>query len=116
MTESTRVADGVDEGSGNDPSDVGSTCARVAAVQFLAGELVTDQFDIELVSLRQVDWPDSSLGCAEEGRFYIAGVVPGYEIFFDYQGTSHEIHTNRFGSRMVTCTTGQQPESESPSP
>ncbi len=110
LAESVRLPD--EEGSENGPTDVGPTCARVAAAQLLAGELVVDQSEIELVSFRQVDWSDSSLGCPEEGRFYIEGVVPGYELLFDYQGTPYQIHTNEFGSRLVTCVAAQQTEPE----
>lgn len=108
------------EGSENGPSDVGPTCAQVAAAQLLAGDLVVDQSEIELVSFEQVDWPDSSLGCPQEGRFYIEGTVPGYKLLLDYQGTSYEVHTNEFGSRQVTCnitqTEPEPTEAESSSP
>ena len=114
VAESVKLSD--DEGSDNSSFDVGPNCARVAAAQLLAGELVVDQSEIELVSFRQVDWPDSSLGCPQEGRFYIEGVVPGYELLLDYEGTSYQIHSNEFGSRQITCNITQQQEPESPSP
>lgn len=109
VSESTIVPSGVGTDIASTTTEVGSTCSRVAAIQILSdeirlgGKLVVDQSEIELVSLRQVDWPDSGLGCPDEGRFYVPGVVHGYEMFFNYQTEPYEIHTNAFGSSIVIC-------------
>lgn len=51
--------------------------------------------DVSVVRVRQVDWPDSSLGCPEEGMAYTQVVTPGFQILlqagervFDYHAGS----------------------------
>lgn len=49
---------------------------------------------VKVISSQRVDWPDSSLGAPEEGRFYSSVITPGYRVTLDVQGTSYEVHTN----------------------
>lgn len=62
---------------------------------------------ISLVEARPVVWPDSSLGCPQEGIMYAQVLTPGFLILLEYAGVVKEYHANR-GNRVVTC--------ENPSP
>ena len=62
-----------------------------AAIQDLASRLDVTEQDIEVVDVRDVQWPDGALGCPEEGKMYTQAVVDGtqvvlgaYERIYDY--------------------------------
>ena len=42
-----------------------------------------------------------------EGYAYAQVITPGYKLVFDFEGTSHAVHTNSDGSHMVVCA-GEQ--------
>ena len=53
------------------------------------------------IRIRSMQWPDSSLGCAEPGAEYLQRVIPGYLVSFVVDGT---IHTVNIGdNRAVVC-------------
>ena len=84
--------------------DVGTRCVTVASRHNLASELGVELEDLELQSVANVDWPDTSLGCREEGKFYREVITPGYRLVFGLQDASHVVHTNQFGSQVITCS------------
>jgi hypothetical protein len=69
-------------------------------------QLATDknipESQIELVSVEQVEWPDSSLGCPEPGRAYLTVITPGYRIILKANNTQHEYHTNE-KNMVIRC-------------
>lgn len=69
---------------------------QLLAVQLGANE---DQIDVEEVEAR--DWPDTSLGCPQEGMAYAQVITPGYRIALEYKGESYAFHTSQ--SRAVYC-------------
>ena len=87
-----------------DSDDDGSVCAEVAAVRLVAANLDIDTLFVEPTSITPTVWPDSSLGCPEEGREYAGEEIPGFVATVSYQGISYTVHTNRHGSLMASCS------------
>jgi hypothetical protein len=50
---------------------------------------------ISLVEATEVVWPDSSLGCPQEGMAYTQVLTPGYLILVEASGKIYEYHANR---------------------
>ena len=85
-----------------------SVCAELDA-QFAARRLLTSDFGISgaallLTETEELDWPNASLGCPEEGQVYAQAIVPGYRFTFEHEGSTFEFHTNGDGSQVVNCT------------
>lgn len=60
----------------------------------LAARLKIDSSQINLISTAKKDWPDSSLGCPEEGKFYSQIVTSGYLIVLEAEGSQYNYHTS----------------------
>lgn len=60
----------------------------------LAARLGIPPDGILLLSSEAVEWPDSSLGCPEEGMAYAEVIVPGYLIVLVADNQSYEYHTD----------------------
>lgn len=58
---------------------------------------------IVVTAIESVDWPDSSLGCAEEGGVYAPVISPGYRIIVTDGVTTLEYHTGP-NDVIVRCT------------
>ncbi len=84
--------------------DDGSVCAEVAARRFMAADLNIDTIMVEPTSITPTIWPDSSLGCPEEGREYAGEEIPGFVATVSYQGISYTVHTNQHGSQISFCS------------
>ena len=80
---------------------------EAAARKLLADELGADEGELRLDAAEGVGWPDTSLGCPQEGHAYAQVLTPGYKLVFDHAGTSYPVHTNTDGSLMVICEDGQ---------
>ena len=89
-----------------------SRCAEVSAVRHLSSELDVDLVDVLLVSAEREEWPDSSLGCPQEGRTYLQSPVSGYLVTLDHDGTTYPVHTNEYGSVSITCQPDQPADVE----
>lgn len=68
----------------------------------LAKELGVKGDDISPLTIEQVEWSDSSLGCPTAGMNYLQVVTPGYRITLQAQGKTYEYHTDS-ASRVVQC-------------
>ncbi len=75
-----------------------------AARTFLARDLDIPAYEIELISLESVNWPDSSLGCPQPGHFYAQVITPGYWMLFEAGGRDHRVDTDKTGRQLVLCT------------
>ena len=73
----------------------------------LAQRLATSVTEITLKEATPMTWPDSSLGCPQEGMMYTQVLTPGYLILLEHAGNRYEYHASR-GNTLVTC--------ENPSP
>lgn len=105
VEEATKIGALTDEGKGSfseEDMEIGAKCAEVSAAWYLAGELKIDQPDLTFVSIESKNWPDNLLGCSDS-----AGTsgrkVPGFEVNFTYEGNSHDVRTNQYGSVVKIC-------------
>jgi hypothetical protein len=60
---------------------------------------------LQVVSIESWDWPDTSLGCPQEGQFYAQVITPGYLIVVSGAGQRLEYHTDTEG-HFVVCEQG----------
>lgn len=57
---------------------------------------------VEVVSVEEVEWGDTSLGCPQPGQMYAQVITPGYRIRLRASGVVYEYHTDQRG-RVVFC-------------
>jgi hypothetical protein len=74
-----------------------------AAKRALAKQLGIGAGEIGVVSIGEKSWPDSSLGCPEEGRLYLQVVTPGYAVRLEARGRIYEYHLDEAASAVVWC-------------
>ncbi len=87
------------------------TAASSAARETLAVRIGVAASQIEVLSVEEVMWSNTSLGCPEPGRQYSDVIVPGFRIILEYEGRKYEYHTNEDGTMVVTCSNTQaQPD------
>jgi heat shock protein HslJ len=62
-----------------------------------------------LQSANRREWPDSALGCPEDGQVYLQVVTPGYELVFSdaSQSQTYSVHTGDDGNQMLLCEDNQ---------
>jgi hypothetical protein len=72
------------------------------AIDNAADELGLAPGEITLVSIKPVNWPDTALGCPEDGGVYAAVVTPGYRIVLAGGDTTITYHTDLTGT-VVSC-------------
>ena len=63
----------------------------------LAQRLTTLLTQIRFIELDEVVWPDSSLGCPQEGMAYAQVLTPGYLIRLEYGSKQYEYHGAKRG-------------------
>jgi hypothetical protein len=63
-----------------------------AAIRDLATRLDIPEGDIEVVDVRDVQWPDGSLGCPEEGKVYTQAIVEGTQVILGANGRIYDYH------------------------
>ena len=56
---------------------------------------------ITVLSIKEVEWPDSSLGCPQPGMSYLTVVTPGYEILLQVGDKTYTYHADR--KRVIYC-------------
>lgn len=74
--------------------------------QDLAGRLSLDVADITVVSATEIEWPDSALGCPQEGYAYMQVITPGYQVVLTANNQEYEYHTNMTGNFLL-CQEGK---------
>lgn len=77
--------------------------AESTARRALAADLGIQETAPILISIEEVLWGDSSLGCPEPGMMYAQVITPGFRLVFEHSGQRFEYHTNRDGSVGVSC-------------
>ncbi|MEM7349052.1 MAG: hypothetical protein AAF485_32890, partial [Chloroflexota bacterium] len=80
----------------------GSKIAIEAAIAHLAEEIGVNPEVITLTSIEAIQWPDSSLGCPQEGFFYAQVITPGFKIVLEAEGNSYPYHTDQ-DINVVLC-------------
>ena len=79
------------------------SAAISAAREALAVRLGVAASQIEVLSVEEVMWSNTSIGCPEPDRQYSDVIVPGFRIILEYEGQKYEYHTNEDGTMVVTC-------------
>jgi hypothetical protein len=79
----------------------GEADAVESAQADLAERLGTPSESIQVVSVEQVDWPDTSLGCPQEGQMYAQVIVPGQRVVFEADGEQYVYHTG--DGNVILC-------------
>lgn len=79
-----------------------------AAVADLAAWLEVDPATIAVVTVDEVTWRDSSLGCPEPDRAYLQVLTPGLRIILAAGDSTYEYHSGR-GGRVILCANPQPP-------
>jgi PDZ domain-containing secreted protein len=82
-------------------NDSAATTLGALVQQDLSQLLGISLDDVTVVSAEAVQWPDTSLGCPEEGMMYLQMVTPGYRIVVAGEGQQYEYHTDM--ERAVLC-------------
>jgi len=72
------------------------------AKEDLANRKGIDKEQITVVAVKEVNWPDTSLGCPEPGTVYAQVITPGHRIILSYVGQAYEYHSDQ-GCRVVYC-------------
>ena len=68
----------------------------------LAQRLSIPTDEIIFLEAASVTWPDSSLGCPQEGMMYTQVLTPGYLIRLQAGDIEYEYHAGR-GSTVIYC-------------
>jgi len=90
---------------------ISQSAASSTAREALAVRLGVAASQIEVLSVEEVMWSNTSLGCPEPDRQYSDVIVPGFRIILEYEGRKYEYHTNEDGTIVVTCSNTQtQPD------
>lgn len=85
----------------------GSEDAVQLAKEDLARRLDLSSDVIDVVSVEEVEWPDTSLGCPQPGMMYAQVITPGYCVVLGAEGQIYEYHSG--GRQVVLCADGGQP-------
>lgn len=88
-------------------SDVAIPDAALPVVMMVtaqaAAKLGLPENQVQVTRVEAVEWPDSSLGCPEQGEFYAQVITPGYLIEITDGGETLEYHTDATGSVIKLC-------------
>jgi hypothetical protein len=76
------------------------------AKEDLAQQLNLAPDDIQLISVEEVDWSDTSLGCPQPGMMYAQVITPGFRVILEAGGQRYEYHTDT-GRFVVLCEKGK---------
>lgn len=58
--------------------------------------------DVKVISAKEMQWPDSSLGCPEQGNSYAQVITPGYQFDVSANGSTYSYHTDQ-DKTVVEC-------------
>lgn len=74
----------------------------------LAEYLGISKEQIEVISSKQIDWSDTSLGAPEEGMLYAQVITPGYKIVMKVEEVEYAAHTDKEGKQIVLVKEGKR--------
>jgi hypothetical protein len=63
------------------------------SVRLLARYLGVPEDRVQVISVQEVEWPDSSLGCPEPGGVYLPIMIPGHLLFLAVGAQPYELHS-----------------------
>lgn len=68
-----------------------------SAISDLVRRLKVSAGQIEVVRSEEVEWPDASLGCPQEGMAYAQVVTPGFQVLLQVDGRVFDYHAGPDG-------------------
>lgn len=71
------------------------------AAAILSEELDIPVSEVSVMSVRPVDWPDSSIGCPQPGQGYLQVITPGHKIALRARGQVYVMH--EAGGKPFLC-------------
>jgi len=71
------------------------------ATEALAAKLKIKKDDIKVVSVKEKEWNDASLGCPEKGKLYTQSITSGYLIELSVGAETYIYHGGL--NRVVSC-------------
>ena len=71
------------------------------AIRDLAARLDVAEAAIEVVEVRDVQWPDGALGCPEEGKMYTQAVVDGTQVLLGADERIFDYHAGSDGAPFL---------------
>lgn len=75
--------------------------AAIAARKALADKLgIESELLINVVSVEEVEWPDSCLGISDPDVMCLQVITPGYRITLEANGRRYEYHTDESGGQI----------------
>jgi hypothetical protein len=95
------------------PADAGLQSLIDKATADLAQRLSIPVDQIRLIEASAVVWPDSSLGCPQEGMAYSQVLTPGYLIRLEAGDQEFEYHASK-GTEVVSCENPMPPVEGTP--
>jgi hypothetical protein len=95
------------------PSVPGLQSLMEKAKEDLAKRLSIPVTEIIVAEAVEVTWPDSSLGCPQEGMLYLQVLTPGYRILLEYSDNQYEYHAGK-GPDVIYCQNPTPPGPGSP--
>lgn len=97
------------------PQDIATDTAVALARTALAKQLQIDVSAATVASVREVDWPNSSLGCPVAGEMYAQVITPGHLVRLRLNEKEYDVHVG--GGRALLCETpAGSPTIASPKP
>ena len=95
--------------TGQDVPEAGSK-----AIEALAQQAGVGKDQIKVISVEEVEWPDSCLGVHKPGVFCTQVITPGYRVILEAGGKTYTYRTNRTGSAVVLAQDVLQPPAAKP--
>lgn len=77
------------------------------AISDLARQLRIPADQIEVVRSEEVEWPDASLGCPEEGMAYAQVVTPGFQVILETDSRVYDYHAGSDGD-VFLCPSDEE--------
>lgn len=71
------------------------------AKQALAERMKVTTDQIELISVKSVQFRDSSLGCPQKGMVYLQVITPGYQVMLSLEGQTYDYRVA--GQKTILC-------------
>lgn len=71
------------------------------AIYALTARLNIKKEDVKVLSVKETQWSDTSLGCPEKGKLYIQTITPGFTIELSAKGEKYIY--NGGSDRVVSC-------------
>ena len=73
------------------------------AKEHLADRLSISIDQVSFIGVYDVTWPDSSLGCPQDGMMYAQVLTPGFLIQLEHGPIQYEYHSGKSMQQVVSC-------------